>query len=266
MSPPARCSKRPASTRRRRKILEAICASLGWEHGALWSVDREADVLRCSEIWTAPGVALPRVRRHQPPDVTFARGVGLPGRVWATGEPAWIPDVVRDANFPRARRSPRAKACTPRSAFPVLLRGEVLGVMEFFSREIREPDEELLSMLATVGNQIGHVHRSAARAGGARSLLHALARHAVRRRLRRLLQAGQSRLAAHARLHRSRSCCRGRIWSSSIPTIATRPRARSQEADATGSERASTSRTATCTRTAPCAGCSGRRRRSRSSS
>ena len=27
--------------------------------------------------------------------------------------------------------------------------------MEFFSREIREPDEELLSMLRTVGNQIG---------------------------------------------------------------------------------------------------------------
>ena len=27
--------------------------------------------------------------------------------------------------------------------------------MEFFSREIREPDEGLLSMLTTVGNQIG---------------------------------------------------------------------------------------------------------------
>ena len=27
--------------------------------------------------------------------------------------------------------------------------------MEFFSREIREPDEELLAMLTTVGNQIG---------------------------------------------------------------------------------------------------------------
>jgi hypothetical protein len=27
--------------------------------------------------------------------------------------------------------------------------------MEFFSREIREPDEQLLPMLTTVGNQIG---------------------------------------------------------------------------------------------------------------
>ena len=39
--------------------------------------------------------------------------------------------------------------------FPVLLRGEVLSVMEFFSREIREPDEHLVTMLAGVGNQIG---------------------------------------------------------------------------------------------------------------
>ena len=39
--------------------------------------------------------------------------------------------------------------------FPILLRGEVLSVMEFFSREIRAPDVDLLSTLTSVGNQIG---------------------------------------------------------------------------------------------------------------
>ena len=29
------------------QILEAICTILGWEHGALWGVDREAGLLRC---------------------------------------------------------------------------------------------------------------------------------------------------------------------------------------------------------------------------
>jgi len=38
---------------------------------------------------------------------------------------------------------------------PIVIQGSVTGVMEFFSHEIREPDEELLRMLSTVGAQIG---------------------------------------------------------------------------------------------------------------
>ena len=78
----------------------------------------------------------------------------MPGRVWASGEPHWIPDVVHDSNFPRAGIAAR-EGLHAAFGFPVLLRGEVLSVMEFFSREIREPDADLLSMLTTVGNQIG---------------------------------------------------------------------------------------------------------------
>jgi PAS domain S-box-containing protein len=135
------------------RILEAICESLGWEYGALWHVDRKADVLRCAETWYRPSVRFPEfeaISRR----TTFARGVGLPGRVWASGQPAWIPDVVHDSNFPRAPIADR-EGLHAAFGFPILLRGEALGVMEFFSREIRTPDEELLSMLTSVGNQIG---------------------------------------------------------------------------------------------------------------
>ncbi len=135
------------------KILQAICESLGWEHGALWTVDRDQNVLRCSDIWTAPGRSFEEfdgISRR----LTFAPGVGLPGRVWASGEPAWIPDVVRDPNFPRAPIA-ADEGLHAAFGFPVMLHGEVLSVMEFFSLEIRPPDDELLSMLSSVGNQIG---------------------------------------------------------------------------------------------------------------
>jgi GAF domain-containing protein len=135
------------------KILEAICDTLGWEHRALWTIDREADALRCAEIWNSPLVQLPEfdaVSRR----TTFMLGTGLPGRVWASRKPAWILDVVHDSNFPRAAIAAR-EGLHAAFGFPILLRGEVLGVMEFFSREIREPDADLLSMLTTVGNQIG---------------------------------------------------------------------------------------------------------------
>ena len=134
-------------------ILEAICTMVGWEHGAMWVVDHEADVLRCAEIWTAPSARFPEfdaISRK----TRFQRGVGLPGRVWATGEPVWIPDVVRDSNFPRAAVADR-EGLHAAFGFPVLLHGEVLSVMEFFSSEIQDPDEGLLSTLTTVGNQIG---------------------------------------------------------------------------------------------------------------
>ena len=135
------------------KILEAICETLGWEHGALWEVDRDAGALRCTQIWTAAGTHFPGFTALSR-QTRFVPGVGLPGRVWSTREPAWIPDVVRDTNFPRAPVAAR-EGLHGAFGFPILLRADVVGVMEFFSREIRPPDAALLAMLTSVGNQIG---------------------------------------------------------------------------------------------------------------
>jgi C4-dicarboxylate-specific signal transduction histidine kinase len=66
----------------------------------------------------------------------------------------YIPDVVPDANFPRAPLASR-EGLHAAFAVPILLGGEVLGVMEFFSHEIRQPDHDLLDMMATIGSQIG---------------------------------------------------------------------------------------------------------------
>ena len=58
------------------------------------------------------------------------------------------------SNFPRA---PMAASGGLHAAFgfPILLHGDVLGVLEFFSREIRHPEEAFLQMLASIGGQIG---------------------------------------------------------------------------------------------------------------
>ncbi len=136
------------------RILRAICETLGWEHGALWRVDATEGVLRCAEVWSPEGAAFPEFDAVSL-KITFAPGTGLPGRVWTTGKPAWIPDVVQDANFPRAKVADR-EGLHAALGFPIRLPdGEVIAVLEFFSREIRQPDDELLEMLAAVGRQIG---------------------------------------------------------------------------------------------------------------
>ena len=141
------------------QILEAICECLEWDVGALWVVgavgvvDAPGSELRCLEVWHRPELDV-REFVAVTLESRFTPGIGLPGRVWEAGGPAWIADVVRDPNFPRAPVAVRGGLHSA-FGFPISLGGEVLGVIEFFSREIRRPDEALLQLFSVVGSQIG---------------------------------------------------------------------------------------------------------------
>src|SRR5690242_18876688 len=81
--------------------LQAVGEALHWSEAAFWWLDRDKQVLRCEEFWrwsTARSSEFESMTRM----ITFERGIGLPGRVWKTGAAAWIPDVLKDRNFPRA--------------------------------------------------------------------------------------------------------------------------------------------------------------------
>ena len=138
------------------RILRAVCEALGWELGLVWALDRGEEVLRFVEAWSAETQDLDefvRVSRGR----TFRRGeAGLPGRVWGGGEPLWVEDLAADSTFPRAALAGRA-GLHAALAFPVLMQGETVAVLEFFSRELRPPDEALLAMMTHVGSQIGQV-------------------------------------------------------------------------------------------------------------
>jgi len=135
------------------KILQAVCDCLVWDLGALWRHDREAGALRCVEVWHPESIAVPEFEAASC-EGTLQPGIGLPGRVWSTSEPAFISDVVDDPDFLRAPVAGR-EGLHAAFGFPIVLGGEVLGVMEFFSHEIRQPDRDLLNMMATIGSQIG---------------------------------------------------------------------------------------------------------------
>lgn len=86
----------------------------------------------------------------------FNAGEGLPGRVIASGKPAWIIDVTKDSNFLRANLAKNI-GVKAGFAFPILIGDEIVGVMEFFSSEAVEPDGKLLEIMAQVGTQLGRV-------------------------------------------------------------------------------------------------------------
>ncbi len=135
------------------EILQAICEGLGWELGAIWSVEDNGETLQCLDIWH-----LPNLEFHEfisaTRQIKFKRGVGLPGRVWGSGQSAWIPDVPTDPNFPRAPLA-EAEGLHAAFCFPIRTGDRVLGAVEFFSREIRKLEGELVEMFDSIGSQIG---------------------------------------------------------------------------------------------------------------
>ena len=135
------------------EILQTVCQNLKWQLGALWMVDTTSDVLRCVHVWREPATpdkGFVDVCR----DFSFKKGEGLPGQIWATGEASWIPDVLAADNFPRGFAAEK-QGFRGAFGFPILNGREVLGIVEFFSSEIRQPVPETLAMVGSIGRQIG---------------------------------------------------------------------------------------------------------------
>ena len=133
-------------------LLQAICESLGWDLGQLWIADRDSDRLRWLASWHTAAIASDFVEASR--GRTFARGIGLPGRIWADGQPSWIEDLASDPNFPRGPVAAKI-GLTSGFGFPIKLGEDVSGVMEFFRRDRQTADPTLLEVMATIGNQLG---------------------------------------------------------------------------------------------------------------
>ena len=135
------------------KILKAVCQSLDSELGLIWKVDEQASVLRCTATWHAPSVNLSTFSRRSR-FIVLRRGDGVPGQVWNSKEPVWLPDVREDSMFNGSAIAVR-HGLRSSFAFPIFDGHKVLGVMQFFCREPKEPDEALVERMSTVGMQIG---------------------------------------------------------------------------------------------------------------
>jgi integral membrane sensor domain MASE1 len=112
------------------RILPTVGESLGLEFGCVWMPASNGQELRSVATW----------QKNPKPqfeaaccDLTFAPGVGLPGRVWANREPAWIRDVAHDGNFPRMSVA-IGEGLHGAFAFPISFNEKFLGVMEFSAR------------------------------------------------------------------------------------------------------------------------------------
>ena len=137
------------------EILGAIGESLDWKLGMFWMVDTQAELLRFVDLWHAPAIEA-SVFCENNKNLTFQVGNGLIGQVWAKGRSLWIPDVNRDLGFRRAPIAAKVGlGLHGWCGFPVCKGERLYGVIEFFTDEIRDAEEDVLEMMADIGIKIG---------------------------------------------------------------------------------------------------------------
>ena len=100
----------------------------------------------------------------------FAAGQGLVGRVAAEGAPISYPDVTVLPGFVRAGIA-RANGVRGCFMFPVRLGDRVEIVLEFFSREAAELNDDLLALMAYVADRLSLALADLAQRGRAASLI-----------------------------------------------------------------------------------------------
>ncbi|GAC1595922.1 MAG: hypothetical protein NVS3B21_19370 [Acidimicrobiales bacterium] len=137
--------------------LTEVCRHAGWTVGHALTVGGES----CERLvslgqWSIPAGQDYREFVAVSQDMTFAGGIGLPGRVLETGSTAWIPDITADANFPRAQAA-AAVGLRGAFAFPVLVRSNVRAVLEFFSPDAHPLRSAMERVMDNVGAQLGRV-------------------------------------------------------------------------------------------------------------
>jgi len=133
-------------------LLRTIGESLDWQVGLFWTVDPQVQVLRCAETWQALDIeATPFVQLSR--QLTYAKGVGLTGRVWLSGRLLYVADIREDASLPRSALAVSADL-RGSIALPIHTGDALLGVLEFFSRAVMHPAEDVVQMLTALSGQI----------------------------------------------------------------------------------------------------------------
>lgn len=144
----------PSAEEAASRIIGAVCTRAGFEVGHLYLLSDVAPPLRPAGVWHLSDEARQRPFKEKTESTPLASGEGLPGRVLASGEVAWIADLAADPAFPRAEAAAQA-GLRSGVGVPIRVDARVAGVLEFFSAEARPADAELAEALAQIGVQLG---------------------------------------------------------------------------------------------------------------
>jgi PAS domain S-box-containing protein len=144
-------------------VLAHLTAALSCWMGIFWRPEPDGTALRADGVYLIDrdeGEEFAAAVR----EMRLGPGEGLAGRVWRSGEPAWVPDVTSAGPFPPL---PPKQAGGRRGtlAFPIVSDGEVLLILQLSSDDPTAPDQGTLDVLeSTFQNVLQFAERREAEA------------------------------------------------------------------------------------------------------
>ena len=135
-------------------ILHQVGQTIRWDVGEAWIPDAEGTVLQSAPGWYASNARMDSFR-SQSEKLTFARNIGLPGRVWASKQPEWVEDISQ--GYPDFLQSEIALEIGFKAGFgvPILVGDEVLAVLVFFKIASCRKDARFIDIFNAVATQLG---------------------------------------------------------------------------------------------------------------
>ncbi|MFG0319302.1 MAG: ATP-binding protein [Planctomycetota bacterium JB042] len=137
-----------------RGSIEAVCEITGWPIGHAYVLADDGRRMRSSGIWRVDDLERTAELRERTEKKEFVPTEGFIGTIWSLREPVGIPDVRLDGTFKRHRLGRRA-TIHGAFGFPVIVRGDVAAVLEFFSYDPISTADLPLDVVRTLGSQVG---------------------------------------------------------------------------------------------------------------
>ncbi len=128
--------------------LHKVCEATGWDFGEAWVPRADGSVLECSPAWFSKTKHLEQFRSASE-KLTFAPGIGLPGRVWLLQQPEWRRDVSVESDqvYLRAKLA-REAGLKAGLGIPLLTPDGVLAVLVFYMFESQDKDQRLIELIS----------------------------------------------------------------------------------------------------------------------
>jgi PAS domain S-box-containing protein len=139
------------------KLLQAIGENTGWDLARLWRVESAGNRLVCESTWQNPARDIAPVLSSSR-GLTFSSSPGHARRIWGSKGAVWVTDVSTDRDF-RSLGKIASAGLRGGVAVPIRVGTEQFGIIELFSRQAGEPDQDLENMMADVGIKIAQFAR-----------------------------------------------------------------------------------------------------------